>query len=158
MAEDLGVVPDFVRASLARMGVPGCKVLRWERDWHAPGEPFLPPAAYPARSVAMTGTHDTETTVEWYTNPDRRRERASIPVDPSEPSWGLIEIAMGSRARLAIFPMQDVLGLGGEARMNHPGHVFGNWRWRLDAGALTDELAARLRAATAAGRRLVTKR
>jgi 4-alpha-glucanotransferase len=54
--------------------------------------------------------------------------------------------------------MQDVLGLGGEARMNHPGMVFGNWRWRLDRGALTDELAARLRAATAAGRRLVAKR
>jgi 4-alpha-glucanotransferase len=70
----------------------------------------------------------------------------------------LIEIAMSSRARLAIVPMQDVLGLGSEARMNHPGKVHGNWRWKLGREALTDELAERLRAVTAAGRRLVTKR
>ena len=62
IAEDLGDgAADFVRASLARLGVPGCKVLRWERDWHAPGQPFVDPRDYPPLSVAMTGTHDTET-------------------------------------------------------------------------------------------------
>ena len=59
-AEDLGVVPDWVRESLTKLGVPGCRVLRWERDWHAPGSPFLDPGDYPPLSVAMSGTHDTE--------------------------------------------------------------------------------------------------
>ena len=72
IAEDLGVVPDFVRASLARLGVPGCKVLRWERDWHAPGQPFVDPAAYPAVSAAMTGTHDTEPLAGWWDEARRR--------------------------------------------------------------------------------------
>ena len=66
IAEDLGVVPDFVRASLTRLGVPGCKVLRWERDWHAPGHPFVDPREYPPSSAAMTGTHDTETLAGWW--------------------------------------------------------------------------------------------
>src|SRR6185295_8251519 len=60
IAEDLGVVPDFVRASLARLDVPGYKVFRWERQWHTPGEPFKDPVAYPPASVATSGTHDTE--------------------------------------------------------------------------------------------------
>jgi 4-alpha-glucanotransferase len=61
---------------------------------------------------------------------------------------------MESRAELAMVPLQDVLGLGSEARMNNPGHPYGNWRWQFERGALTDDLAARLRAETANGRRL----
>jgi 4-alpha-glucanotransferase len=66
----------------------------------------------------------------------------------------MIGVAMASRARLAIVPVQDVLALGNDARMNRPGEVYGNWRWQLKPGQLTDELAARLRQATANGRRL----
>ena len=66
IAEDLGVVPDFVRASLARQGIPGYKVLRWERQWHAEGRPFKDPADYPACAVATSGTHDTEPMVTWW--------------------------------------------------------------------------------------------
>ena len=66
VAEDLGVVPDFVRASLARMHVPGCKVFRWERLWNDEGCPFRDPASYPALSVATSGTHDTEPMVAWW--------------------------------------------------------------------------------------------
>jgi 4-alpha-glucanotransferase len=156
IAEDLGVITPAVYRLRDELGLPGMVVLHW--GFGGPTGNLHAPANHPVNAVVYTGTHDTETTVEWYASPDRRRERASIPVDPSEPNWGLIEIAMGSRARLAVIPMQDVLGLGAEARMNHPGKVFGNWRWRLDRGALTEELAARLRAATAAGRRLVTRR
>jgi 4-alpha-glucanotransferase len=156
IAEDLGVITPAVYRLRDDLGLPGMVVLHWA--FGGPPSNLHAPANHLVNSVVYTGTHDTETSVEWYTNPDRRGERASIPVDPREPSWGLIDIAMRSRARLAVIPMQDVLGLGGEARMNHPGKVFGNWRWRLDRGALTDELAARLRAATTAGRRLVTKR
>src|SRR5262249_28960991 len=65
-AEDLGTVPDAVRASLARVGVPGLRVLRWEREWHTDGWPFRDPAAYPARSVATSGTHDTEPLAAWW--------------------------------------------------------------------------------------------
>src|SRR3954468_21075296 len=66
IAEDLGTVPDFVRASLARLRVPGYRVFRWERQWHSEGQPFRDPSAYPHLSVAATGTHDTETMAEWW--------------------------------------------------------------------------------------------
>jgi 4-alpha-glucanotransferase len=70
----------------------------------------------------------------------------------------MIELALGSRAGLAIVPAQDVLGLGSEARMNRPGRAIGNWQWRLERGALTDALAERLRAATLRGSRGATRR
>ena len=66
VAEDLGTVPDFVRWSMARLGVPGFKVLRWERAWREAGEPLLDPAGYPELSVALSGTHDTEAMTEWW--------------------------------------------------------------------------------------------
>ena len=66
IAEDLGTVPDFVRASLARLGVPGFRVFRWERHWHAEGQPFRDPADYPPLSVAASGTHDTEPLAVWW--------------------------------------------------------------------------------------------
>ena len=66
IAEDLGVVPDFVRESQQRLGIPGYKVFRWERDWDLPDRPFRDPEMYPPLSVATTGTHDTETLAEWW--------------------------------------------------------------------------------------------
>jgi 4-alpha-glucanotransferase len=77
------------------------------------------------------------------------RSRATV-LDPGDPSWSLVERALFSRARLAILPAQDLLGLGSEARLNTPGRVGGNWSWRLRRGQLTSALAARLRAATEA--------
>ena len=81
IAEDLGTVPDFVRASITKLRVPGYKVLRWEREWDAPGQPFRDPAHYPTLSLATTGTHDTETVAEWWeTAPaDERRAFSEIP-------------------------------------------------------------------------------
>ena len=110
------------------------------------------PRNHRANHVVYTSTHDTDTTVGWYASLSKR-ERAAADLDPREPHWGLIEIAMQSRAVLAIVPAQDVLGLGSEARMNRPGHALGNWSWRLERGQLTDALAARLREATASGLR-----
>ena len=80
--------------------------------------------------------------------------QAATGLDPAEPHWSLMELALRSRAALSIFPAQDVLGLGDEARMNRPGTTVGNWRWRLEQGQLTGELAARLRAATERSGRL----
>jgi 4-alpha-glucanotransferase len=130
-------------------------VLHWA--FGGPPTNLHAPANHPKRAVVYTSTHDTDTTVGWFASLTKR-ERERTGLDPRDPAWGLIAIAMASRAELAIVPMQDVLSLGTEARMNHPGRVLGNWRWRLERGALTDGLAARLRDAAASGHRLVTKR
>jgi 4-alpha-glucanotransferase len=136
IAEDLGVITPDVEELRDTLGYPGMIVLLWA---------FQGPRANPHRMenhrehrVIYTTTHDTDTL------------RGHFPaLDP----WDLLELALSSRAALAMIPAQDVLGLGSEARMNTPGEPYGNWGWRLERGALTDELAERLRAATrAAGR------
>jgi 4-alpha-glucanotransferase len=97
-----------------------------------------------ANSVAYTSTHDTDTAAGWFQELPPR-QRAATGLDPAEPSWGLIDLAYSSRAALAIVPVQDVLGLGSDARMNRPGVTNGNWRWRVGRGALTHALGRRLR-------------
>jgi 4-alpha-glucanotransferase len=88
----------------------------------------------------------------WRTLPSRVRRATDLP--GIEPNWELIELALSSRAELAIAQAQDILGLGSEARMNSPGTIEGNWSWRLRPGQLTKRHAARLREATAAAGRL----
>jgi 4-alpha-glucanotransferase len=102
--------------------------------------------------VVCTGTHDTDTALGWWRAHDAQGQR-HLGLDPNEPHWSLIGRALASRCRLALLPLQDVLGLGSEARMNRPGTTSGNWCWRMQPGALTGELAARLRAATKAAKR-----
>jgi 4-alpha-glucanotransferase len=142
-AEDLGVIPDFVRETLARFGVPGYKVLRWEREWNAPGQPFRDPRAYPPASVATTGTHDTETVAEWWDDaPEGEREQlASLDVlrdaglTAGEPASDRVRDAFltalfASGSDLMIVPMQDVFGW--RDRINTPALVSDtNWCWRL---------------------------
>jgi 4-alpha-glucanotransferase len=99
------------------------------------------------QSVVYTGTHDNDTTAGWWASLSER-ERASTGLDPRDPSWSLLERAWSSRAALAIAPLQDVLGLGSEARMNLPGTDEGNWQWRYRAGDLTKKTARRLRELT----------
>ena len=122
--------------------------------WAFAGSPSSPHRVVNHRELGIvyTGTHDTDTTVGWWEAlPDD--ERSASGLDPAAPAWSLIELAWSSRARLAMAPLQDVLGLGSEARMNTPGTAEGNWSWRLRGDELTDELAARLRAVTeSAGR------
>jgi 4-alpha-glucanotransferase len=110
------------------------------------------PENHEENGVVYTGTHDNDTAVGWWRSlsPARRRETG---LDEAEPNWSLIELALSSRARLAIVPLQDVLGLGSEARMNTPGTDSGNWRWRLKGGRMTEEHAARLRSLTEASGR-----
>jgi 4-alpha-glucanotransferase len=93
-----------------------------------------------------TGTHDNDTTAGWWSSLSAT-ERTTTGLDPTDPAWSLIELAYSSVASLAIVPMQDVLGLGSDARMNTPGLATGNWSWRLEPDAADDELASRLRAA-----------
>ena len=143
IAEDLGHITPPVHRLRDELGLPGMVVLLWAFRRRR-GNPHAL-ANYRERSVAYTSTHDTDTVAGWFAGL-RASERAVTGLDPREPHWGLIELAYSSRAALAITPAQDVLGLGSEARMNRPGRTEGNWRWRLEPGALTPALARRLRA------------
>jgi 4-alpha-glucanotransferase len=78
IAEDLGTIPGFVRKTLTALGLPGFRVMRWERAWKAPGLPFIDPADYPRLSVATSGTHDTETLAEWWQNANEPERRAAL--------------------------------------------------------------------------------
>jgi len=142
VAEDLGVITPPVYALRDELGLPGMAVLHWAFGGNA-SNPHAP-RNHRENQVVYTSTHDTDTTIGWW-NGLSKQQRAETGLDPAEPHWGLIEIAMRSRAGLAIVPAQDVLGLGSESRMNRPGEADGNWSWRLQRGQLTDALAARLR-------------
>ena len=110
-----------------------------------PDNPHVP-ANHPDRCVVYTGTHDTDTTLGWWRSLEQwQRDMTGWP-GTHEPSWSLIETAYRSRGRIAIVPMQDVLGLGGDARLNHPGQAHGNWSWRMAEHDLRPDLAERLRA------------
>ena len=136
IAEDLGVITPDVRALRDELGFPGMVVLLWSFS----GPPDNPHRLENHREnqVVYTSTHDTDTLVGMTGEQD---------------AWPLIELALSSRSALAIVPVQDVLGLGSEARMNRPGEVGGNWEWRLEAGQLTGAHAARLREAAEEGGR-----
>jgi 4-alpha-glucanotransferase len=142
IAEDLGHITPPVHRLRDELALPGMVVLLWAFQ----GGRLSPHRLenHPVNSVAYTSTHDTDTAAGWFAGL-RRRQRAATGLDPADPSWGLIELAYSSRAVLAVVQVQDVLGLGGDARMNRPGVPEGNWTWRLERGALTPALARRLR-------------
>lgn len=142
IAEDLGTVPPWVRASLTRLGVAGYKVMQWERNWDAPDQPFRSPATYPELSLATTGTHDTESLTEWWREqPVADREklvRAFAIADKVNPREMLEESARdailgvlyAAPSRLVLIPIQDLFGWS--ARINRPGTVSdSNWTYRL---------------------------
>ncbi|HXH94342.1 MAG TPA: 4-alpha-glucanotransferase, partial [Thermoanaerobaculia bacterium] len=113
-----------------------------------PDSPHLP-HHYEPQTVVYTGTHDNDTARGWYdqaTDEERTTAALYLGVHTSEElPWTLIRTAYTSVADTAIVPAQDILGLGNEARMNLPGEEKDNWSWRLEEGALTEELADRLR-------------
>jgi len=164
IAEDLGTVPDFVRASLARLGVPGYKVFRWEREWKEKRQPFHDPADYPAASVATTGTHDTDPMAVWWEEApeEERAEVGRLPAlqklldnrDLSEAPFtpdlrdALIEVLFASGSDYLLLPVQDVFGW--RERINVPATVTDdNWTYRLPwpVDTLDDQPEARERAA-----------
>ena len=153
IAEDLGIITDRVFAVRDELGFPGMAVLQFAFD----GSPTNPhrPENFREHLIVYTGTHDTDTARGWWECELDDATRGRSGLDPAEPAWSLVELALGSRAALAVLPAQDVLGLGHESRMNLPGTVGPpNWQWRLEPGQLTPELAARLRGAIAAAGRL----
>jgi 4-alpha-glucanotransferase len=146
IAEDLGIVPDFVRASLARLAVPGYRVFRWERHWHTPGQPFRDPLEYPAASVATSGTHDTEPLIVWWeraTEDERRKvarlsliQRLAGGAEVTNADYQsivrdvLLETLYASGSNLLLLPLQDAFGW--RDRVNEPATVGdNNWTYRL---------------------------
>lgn len=160
IAEDLGVITPPVNKLRDELGLPGMVVLQFGYD---PDDPRSPHKVerHVERSVAYTGTHDHDTIAGWYASLDGGT-RANVDADVSahgveddDPHWALIRLCFASRSSLAMLQVQDVLGLGSEARMNLPGSEGqGAWEWQMAEGALTDDLAARLRRATEEARRL----
>jgi 4-alpha-glucanotransferase len=160
IAENLGKITPAVERLRRELGLPGMTVLQFAFD---PEEPDNPHRLHNHRpdNVVYTGTHDHDTIRAWWESLDREvrpeveRAIARAGVEDEQPWWALIRLAFASPAIVGIVQMQDVLGLGAEARMNVPGLVDErNWSWRLTRNALTPELAARLRDATAEAGRL----
>ncbi len=157
IAEDLGLITPPVARLRDALGFPGMAVLQFAFDPAEPDTPHWPERQH-AGQVVYTGTHDNDTLVGWWaTLPEPRRRLADAAVRAfaaDDLPWRFIRLAQSSPARVCIVQVQDVLGLGPAARMNHPGRERGQWRWRLEPGQLTAAHAARLRAAGAEAGRL----
>jgi len=144
VAEDLGVITEDVDALRRGFGLPGMRVLQFAFSG-AGDNPHLP-HMHERDSVVYTGTHDNDTTLGWYSSladETRRRVDFFLRLTPGSMPDALLRAALGSVGQLAVIPVQDVLSLGSEARLNTPGTVTGNWSWRLRRDALTPELAQR---------------
>jgi len=161
VAENLGVITPEVEALRERFGLPGMAILQFAFGTD-PQAPDFKPHNYPRNRVVYTGTHDNDTTVGWWTGDaghstrsakdiesEREQARRYLGLDGQPVHWAFIRAVLASVADTAIVPAQDLLGLGSEARMNRPGTLAGNWRWRLRPGQLTTDVAERLAAMAA---------
>ena len=170
IAEDLGLVISEVKELRDRFNFPGLRVLQFAFDGDPKNDHL--PENYPKRCIVYTGTHDNDTIVGWCNDPgssasvrsketiqkEKERVMRYLGTDGRNIHWDMIDLAMKSAADVAIFPLQDILGLETSARMNLPGTVKGNWEWRFRGTALTEELSRQLRGVTeAAGRIPVQK-
>jgi 4-alpha-glucanotransferase len=160
VAENLGEITPAVERLRHELGLPGMAVMQFAFDPDEPDSPYKL-ERHDANDVVYTGTHDHDTARGWYealgaeARAEFEREVARAGIEEDEPWWALVRLTMTSRCRTCMVQMQDVLGLGSEARMNTPGTVGPqNWSWRMSADALTPELAARLREATKTSHRL----
>jgi len=163
VAEDLGVITPDVEKLRDDCGLPGMKVLQFA--WSDPRNPFLPHAHHP-NCVVYTGTHDNNTTIGWWREEVTEQQKRflaayvgrSVGTLDAEPHWTLIRLGMMSPAHTFVAPMQDILGLGAEARLNTPAAENGNWAWRLPDGALDGPAADALAEMTRLYRRRADQR
>ena len=151
IAEDLGYITPEVHALRERLQMPGMRVLQF--GFGNPGAHIYLPHRYPTNTVVYTGTHDNDTTAGWWRSGATGAERDAVrayfgPKADQEIHWTFVHAAETSVADVCVMPLQDVLGLGSEARMNTPSRSDGNWRWRYQAGALAPAIAERLAALT----------
>jgi 4-alpha-glucanotransferase len=153
VAEDLGMITEEVHRLRDRLGFPGMRVLQFGFD--SADDVFHRPESYPENSVAYTGTHDNDTLLGWYQQRQKAKRQTAttdlldhyLSADTTRDTvhWQLMTMVFNSASHTAIVPMQDVLGLGNESRMNRPGTAHGNWGWRLLPEQLSDQAAAGLR-------------
>jgi len=145
IAEDLGVITPDVVELRDGFNLPGMKILQF--GFTSPSDPFLP-HNYTRNCVAYTGTHDNDTAIGWYASaPEKERKFALryLNSDGADFAWDLLRGVWSSVAAYALAPMQDLLGLGTEARMNFPSRLGGNWEWRMKETDMSTLLARRLR-------------
>jgi len=141
VAEDLGVITDDVREAIARLGLPGIRVLQFGFDGSSDNSHF--PPNHPKNSLVCTGTHDTNTTLGWFLEEATAKDKETLqrylgrPVTADSVCDDFLKMAMGSASDLCVIPFQDLLGLDGRARMNNPGASVGNWTWRAPSDALS---------------------
>lgn len=149
IAEDLGFITPDVKEARQRLGFPGMKVLLFAFGEDHPLHPYLPHMFEP-NCVAYTGTHDNNTIRGWFEKEARPEEKRRLfrylgrTLKTEEVHWELIRLALMSVAKTVILPLQDILGLGEDARMNRPATSLGNWEWRLLPGQITPEIKAKL--------------
>jgi 4-alpha-glucanotransferase len=162
IAEDLGVITPEVETLREQFGFPGMKVLQFAFGSDSKADDYRPDK-YPRNCVVYTATHDNNTTIGWFRGEDikdstqtkeqRQKEKqvalSYLGTDGHEINWDFIRLALMSAADTAIIPMQDILGLGSEARMNLPGKAEGNWCWRFAPDMLTEEIKTRWKGMTA---------
>jgi 4-alpha-glucanotransferase len=161
IAEDLGVITPEVDSLREELGFPGMRILQMAFGTDPKASEYLP-HNHIFNCVVYTATHDHNTTVGWFTaepgsqSTQTPREVAAerdyvgayFPCEDEPVHWKFVRAALASTARLALFPMQDVLGLDGDCRMNMPGRPYGNWEWRMIPGGFSQEIAAKLREMT----------
>ncbi|OGB87113.1 4-alpha-glucanotransferase [candidate division WOR-1 bacterium RIFCSPLOWO2_02_FULL_46_20] len=158
IAEDLGTITDEVKEIMTQFGFPGMKILLFAFGGDLKKHPYLP-HNYSENCVVYTGTHDNSTVRGWYENIALPHEKKNLAEylghcpSPGQVNWDLIKLALNSEAKLSIFPLQDILGLGNEARMNVPSQSHGNWQWRVLASQLDRSIAERLRQLTILSKR-----
>ena len=146
IAEDLGVITPAVERLRDRFGLPGMKVLQFAFDGMS-ANPFLP-HNYGERCVVYTGTHDNDTTLGWYRGESEKTHdqvRRYLARDGQDVGWDLVRLAYACVAAMAVVPLQDVMKLGSQARMNYPSRAEGNWQWRFTPPMLNEEIGGRLR-------------
>lgn len=150
IAEDLGLITAEVHALRERLQIPGMRVMQF--GFGDPGAHIYLPHKFERNTVVYTGTHDNDTTLGWWNNQAQKHEREHALAYLGEAKdgvhWAFIRAAEASIANLCIVPIQDILGLDSDARMNTPSRSDGNWTWRYQPGLLTEDLAARLRLMT----------
>jgi 4-alpha-glucanotransferase len=165
IAEDLGVMNIGVHQLRDKYAFPGINVFQFNFDFRKNTDAT---EQWKENSLVCTGTHDTDTLSAWFDEvlADRKKTEPfwdfeyllgmlkeflpqDVPLNRQTVLWGIIRKVMSSPGNVAVFPMQDLLGLPTEARMNFPGHADGNWRWRLDESLLTTELEQRIKSWTA---------
>ncbi len=146
IAEDLGIITPDVKAVMARLGIPGMRVLLFAFGEDNPAHPYLP-RNYVENCVAYTGTHDNNTARGWFEKEalpeeiERLIRYAGKRITADTVHLELVRLVMESAAGAAVVPMQDVLGLGEEARMNRPAVPHGNWEWRLTRAQIARPVA-----------------